>query len=255
MLRTLETPARPSSLDPARSEGPRSGLRGRNRVAEAFYDGPGWQRFRRWERLFLKLQGGEGRARRQVLRHLGLQDSDRATVLEVGCGDGANRKLLPRGWTVFGVDIARVPLGEWLTRDPDASGCLARAEGECLPFADATFDACWTMGGFNHFRDHFAVLREMSRVTRPGGALVVSDEIPNLHRFGIGHLIGVPWIDAKWLGALGLDPEFVAMVLASDFDPGPIVLDCWPDAIRHSIWMGLGYCYVAKAPGISDGTD
>src|SRR4051812_36313799 len=45
-------------------------LTGRNRVAGAFYDGPGWARFRPWERLFLRLQGGEARARRQVLRHL-----------------------------------------------------------------------------------------------------------------------------------------------------------------------------------------
>src|SRR5512135_1456004 len=46
-------------------------LRGTNRIAAAFYDGPTWARFRPWERLFLWFQGpGQARARRQVLRHL-----------------------------------------------------------------------------------------------------------------------------------------------------------------------------------------
>ena len=63
---------------------------------------------------------------------------------------------------------------------------LAWAEAESLPFDDATFDACWTVGGFNYFRDHEAALREMRRVTRPGGPVVVADEIPGLHRAGLG---------------------------------------------------------------------
>ena len=238
------TPNLTRSLDNGSSATPRSGsaLKGRNRVAEAFYDGPGWARFRVWERLFLKVQGGEARARRQILRHIAAPLT--ARVLEVGIGDGANLRLLPDGWTAFGVDIARRPLRECLERHPGMSGRLSRAEGECLPFADESFDACWTLGGFNYFRDHAAALREMERVTRPGGTLVVADEVPNLHRFGIGHLIGRPSIDARWLRLLGLDREFVDMVLGFEFDPGPIVLENWPGAARYPIWGGLGYCYV-----------
>jgi SAM-dependent methyltransferase len=221
-----------------------SGLRGRNRISEAFYNGPGWVRFRPWERLFLKVQGGEARARRQVLRHL---DPPRfAKVLEVGIGDGANLPLLPKDWTAYGVDIAIVPLGDCLDRDPSMVGRLVRAEGESLPFADGTFDACWSLGGFNYFSDHAEALREMRRVTRPGGTLIVADEVPNLHRFGIGHLIGVKAIDAFWLQALGLDREFVTMVFDHHFDPDSTVLEHWPEAVRHSIWGGLGYCYVVS---------
>src|SRR4051794_3132812 len=81
-------------------------LSGTNRIAAAFYDGPGWSRFRPWERLFLMFQGpGQARARRQVLRHLPRLES--ARVLEVGIGDGENIPLLPAGWIVHGVDIAR----------------------------------------------------------------------------------------------------------------------------------------------------
>jgi SAM-dependent methyltransferase len=217
-------------------------LKGRNRIAGAFYDGPGWARFRTWERLFLKVQGGEARARRQILRHL--KAPPFAKVLEVGIGDGANLALLPKDWAAFGVDIALTPLEDCLEHDPRMVGRLARAEAEALPFADGTFDACWSLGGFNYFNDHDAALREMKRVTRPGGALIVADELPNLHKLGIGHLIGVKAIDAFWLRALGLDREFVDMILDHEFNPDLVVKDAWPDAVRHPIWGGLGYCYV-----------
>src|SRR5206468_229710 len=95
---------------------------------------------------------------------------------------------------------------------------------------------------------HKAALREMKRVTRRGGIVIVADEIPNLHRFGIGHLIGIKSIDAYWLRALGLDREFVEMVFSHDFEPNPIVRSIWPQSTRHSIWGGLGYCYVDCDP-------
>ena len=217
-------------------------LTGRNRIAGAFYDGPGWVKFRPWERMFLKIQGGEARARRQILRHLSAPPF--ARVLEVGIGDGANLPLLPKDWAAFGVDIAINALEDCLDRDPRMAGRLARSEGELLPFPDGTFDACWSIGGFNYFRDHDAALREMKRVTRPGGTLIVADEVPHLHRYGIGHLIGVPSIDAFWLRALGLDREFVEMVLDHEFDPNLVVQEVWPGATRHPIWGGLGYCFV-----------
>jgi hypothetical protein len=74
--------------------------------------------------------------------------------------------------------------------------------------------------------------------------LIVADEIPNLHRYGIGHLIGIKSIDAFWLRALGIDREFVDMILTHDFKPEPVVQDLWPGSTRFPIWGGLGYCFV-----------
>ena len=59
-------------------------------------------------------------------------------------------------------------------RFPDMAGRLVWAEGEALPFADATFDAVFTVGGFNYFRDHVAALREMRRVAVPGRPVLVA---------------------------------------------------------------------------------
>ena len=218
-------------------------LAGRNRIAAVFYDGPGWRRFRPWEHAFLAFQGGQRRARRPILKHL--LDLPEARVLEVGIGEGDNVPFLPAGWDVHGVDIARARLGDCLGRFPAMAGRLAWAEGERLPFEDHSFDASFTVGGFNYFGDHEAALREMGRVTRPGGTIVVADEEPWLHRCGIGHLIGVPRIDAAWLRLLGLDREFVDMVLGLRLDLEAL----FPEGEgwrRSSIWRGLGYCAVRR---------
>ena len=58
------------------------------------------------------------------------------------------------------------------------AGRLAWAEAEQLPFPDATFDACYSIGGFTYYNDHAAALGEMRRVTRAGGPVVVADENP-----------------------------------------------------------------------------
>jgi SAM-dependent methyltransferase len=219
-------------------------LSGRNRVVQAFYDGPGWSKFRRWEQAFLMVQGGVRKARLEFLRHLLRRTSTSVRGLEVGIGSGENLAFLPADWTIYGVDIARTQLQAALRRHPRLAGRVAWAQAEKLPFADATFDVSWSVGGFNYFSDHESALRELRRVTRPGGTVVVADEIPSLHRWGLGHLLGVPSLDAWWLNKLGLDREFVAMVLDFDVDLEALAGRIWPQATRQRIWHGLGYCLV-----------
>jgi SAM-dependent methyltransferase len=218
-------------------------LSGTNRVAAAFYDGPSWPRFRFWEQVFLWCQGpGPSSARRQVLRHL--PDRAEARVLEVGIGDGENLPLLPTGWEVFGVDIALGRLRACRDRFPGTSGRLAWAEGERLPFDDQSFDAVFSVGGFNYFRDPAAALREMRRVARPGAVLVAADEIPDLYRFGLGHVLGLEAIDRLWLRLVGLDREFVAMVFETPPRVEAAARAVWPGHRRVPIWNRLGYCLV-----------
>jgi SAM-dependent methyltransferase len=218
-------------------------LSGRNKVAAAFYDGPGWCRFRTWEHAFLMLQGGQRRARVPILRYL--KDRSQARILEVGIGEGDNLPFLPLAWEIHGVDIARTRLEACLERFAAMAGRLAWAEAERLPYENHSFDASYSIGGFNYFGDHGETLREMRRVTRPGGVVVVADEAPWLHRCGIGHLIGLPRIDAAWLRLLGLDREFVDMVLAQRLDLNATFPETegWH---RSSIWRGLGYCAVRR---------
>ncbi len=222
-------------------------LSGRNQIVAAFYDGPGWVKFRPWEQAFLMFQGGAGRARMEILNHLIAAVRSPAIGLEVGIGAGENLRLLPADWTIFGVDIARTQLEACLRRHPDQKGRLAWAEAENLPFDDATFDCSWTVGGFNYFSDHESALRELRRVTKPGGLVIVADENPGLHQSGLGHLIGAPSFDAWWLELLGLDRDFVKMILEFDVDLAGLAGKVWPRSVQHRIWHGLGYCRVDPA--------
>ena len=93
-------------------------LSGTNRIAAKFYDGPCWARFRPWEQLFLWFQGARA-ARRGGRSSRHLPDVvERARVLEVGIGSGANLPLLPPRWAVYGVDIARSQLAALPRRVP-----------------------------------------------------------------------------------------------------------------------------------------
>jgi ubiquinone/menaquinone biosynthesis C-methylase UbiE len=222
-------------------------LSGRNRIVAAFYDGPGWVKFRPWEQGFLILQGGVRRARMEILQHLHTLNLPGARGLEVGIGSGENLRFLPEDWAVYGVDIARTQMELCRERHPEMAGRLAWAEAEDLPFDDATFDAAWSIGGFNYYGDHERALREMRRVTKPGGPVVIADESPSLHRAGLGHLIRIPSIDAWWLTRLGLDPDFVKMVLSFDIDLPALFERVWPRAQRHRIWHRLGYCMVEQS--------
>jgi ubiquinone/menaquinone biosynthesis C-methylase UbiE len=185
-----------------------------------------------------------------VLRHLPRQA--RARVLEVGIGSGANLPLLPSSWTVYGVDIAPSQLAHCRDRMPGMAGRLAWAEAEALPFADATFDAVYTVGGFNYFRDPILAIEEMRRVARPGAPLVVADENPDLIGLSPGRALGLDLIDRWALRAMGLDAEFVAMVENYQLDVAAVARRAFPGHRRFPIWNRLGYCLVDPAPTLDE---
>lgn len=55
------------------------------------------------------------------------------------------------------------------------SVCLEQSRAESLPFSDASFDVVVSTSSFHFFSDPLHALREMARVLRPNGRLVLTD--------------------------------------------------------------------------------
>jgi SAM-dependent methyltransferase len=107
-------------------------------------------------------------------------------VLDVGCGMGMYTSAFLRYTPhVFGVEIEADRASEARTRAQD----VARAVGETLPFAADTFDVVFSHEVLEHVVDDRLCAREMVRVTRPGGRIVIF--VPNRVYFFETH--GLYW--------------------------------------------------------------
>ncbi len=97
--------------------------------------------------------------------------------LDVGCGRAVDAiQLLSRGMQGVGVEVSDYMLEEAkkeLSRK-QLHMDLVRAFGEDLPFADNTFDVTYCKGALDHFYNPQLAVREMARVTKPDGWLVIS---------------------------------------------------------------------------------
>jgi ubiquinone/menaquinone biosynthesis C-methylase UbiE len=221
-------------------------LKGNNRVAADFYDGPLWPRFRFWEWFTFLCNGGERRARRQILRHLPNLSGTR--LLEVAIGDGANLPLISEDCRVWGNDISSVQLAACRRNFPDRDLRLFLGEAESLPFCDHTFDNVLSVGAFNYFNDPAKSLQEMARVVKPGGMVVVADEVPSLPNRLLGHWVGLPGFD-RWIMSrfMHLGPEFTQMVdRHRNLKLEPIASAALAEVCIHSLWFGVGYCIVGR---------
>lgn len=91
-------------------------------------------------------------------------------VIDVGCGPGAlTDELLRRlnADAVSAVDPSEAFVTALRRRNPGVSAHVASAEH--LPFDDGAFDAALAQLVVNFMTDQIAGLREMARVTQPGG--------------------------------------------------------------------------------------
>lgn len=112
---------------------------------------------------------------RETLRRLELHPAE--SLLDVACGTGVLLEALlttvPEA-RLSGTDaspemleVARGTLGKAVV--------LKASHAESLPFPDESFDVVVSTNAFHYFRNPLGVLKEMSRVLRPHGRLVITD--------------------------------------------------------------------------------
>ena len=100
------------------------------------------------------------------------------TVLDVGCGIGGSSRILARdyGLDVTGITISprQVSRAQELT-PPGVTAQFAVDDAMALSFPDASFDVVWSVEAGPHMPDKAVFARELLRVLKPGGVLVVAD--------------------------------------------------------------------------------
>jgi 2-polyprenyl-3-methyl-5-hydroxy-6-metoxy-1,4-benzoquinol methylase len=106
---------------------------------------------------------------------LGPYVSTGGELLDLGGGTGELARLLAAqlACTVTVADASEA----MLRYARDLPGVTAvRAEAASLPFSDGRFDAVLVCDALHHFSDERAPSREMARVVRPGGVVIVEPD-------------------------------------------------------------------------------
>ena len=120
--------------------------------------------------------------RRRAMTHLRPQAGE--SVLEVGVGTGVDLCEYPATCKVTAIDLSRAMVDRARERaahigEPRVS--FAQMDATKLAFPDASFDAVYAPHVVNVVPDPVAIGREMARVCRPGGRIVL-----------LNHFDGVP---------------------------------------------------------------
>lgn len=116
-------------------------------------------------------------------------------VLEVGPGTGYYALTVARwlepGGTLEILDLQQEMLDHVMRRaaeDGITNIVPARGDAQVLPYADGSFDAAYLTAVLGEIPDQDAALREIGRVLKPGGRLVVGEVFPDFHMVPFGPL-------------------------------------------------------------------
>lgn len=158
------------------------------------------------------VEGGGRRLRPRIARALELARlRPGLRVLDLGCGRGeAAVHLLRAGCHVvaadYSADAVRLTRSTVRALEPDAGDRIdyLRADGQRLPFPDAAFDRVLMLDVVEHMTppELNAALREVRRVLRPGGRLVIHT-VPN--RWALQY--GYPLLRLLFPGRLPRSPR------------------------------------------------
>jgi ubiquinone/menaquinone biosynthesis C-methylase UbiE len=100
-------------------------------------------------------------------------------VLDIACGPGfVALEFAKHARKVVGVDLTAEMLKKaraLAQQESLQNVAFRRADVNHLPFSDATFDLVVTRASFHHFPEPERVLKEMARVIKPNGRILISD--------------------------------------------------------------------------------
>jgi SAM-dependent methyltransferase len=112
-----------------------------------------------------------GRRRIVVDLVAGLPLPPEPRILDAGCGSGRNLAELARFGTAVGLEPSE--RGAEVARERGV-GEVVEASIDTMPFEDASFDLVCLLDVLEHIEDDRRALRELRRVARPGGLLLIT---------------------------------------------------------------------------------
>ena len=143
---------------------------------------------------------------------------DGLRLVDCGCGNGHNLRLLQPYGRTLGFDLT----ASGLARAQADGWVVLRGDMTRIPLASETFDVATAFDVLQCVDADVAALREMARIVRPGGALVVTLAAFNALRGDHGEVWNevrryTPATARRLVEAAGLRAERVSFVFASVF--------------------------------------
>ncbi len=181
---------------------------------------------RRYDLTNTVLSFGQDRRWRRLTREaLILQPGER--VLDLAAGTAVSAVELARsGATVVACDFSLGMLGEGRGRGVP----LVAGDALALPFPDAVFDAVTIAFGLRNVADPAQALRELARVTRPGGRLVVCEfSRPTWPPFRTAYLEYLMRALPAVARAVSSNPDAYVYLAES--------IRAWPDQAALAAWL------------------
>lgn len=149
-------------------------------------------------------------------------------ILEIGVGTGLNLDLYPQGSLVTGIDLSQ-PMLERARERAARLGIDARLlqmDATDLRFEDASFDVVYAPYVLSVVPDPVGVFREMWRVCRPGGRVIVLNHFRSL-RPQLARL--ERWLTPKTLHiGFRADLNRAALLRAVGLQPVAMEMVNWP---------------------------
>lgn len=125
-----------------------------------------------YDRFFAPLERlGLARMRREAISFL----PEHASILEIGCGAGANFEYYPRSRRAVSSDISIEMLR--VAKGKRRENHLIQADAQSLPFGENEFDAAFATLVFCSIPEPEKAFVELRRVMKPGGRIVLLEHV------------------------------------------------------------------------------